>query len=267
MAVNTALDMIREALLSLRVIQENEPVPAGAANDCLNSLNMMVDSWNNEGLMTFCDQTQQLAYPPQTPAPGDPYQLTIGLGGDFNCQRPPALIRTWVLQNNSQGNILPQWLVTQGQFDAIRQKPSSSSYPTYAWYDPQSPLGILKLWPNPDQSPGGYIQVIRFRTYLAAFASLTSSVTGLPPGYTEAIVENLAGRVAPKFGRGALEALKERMDLELGEPLAGVLKRRLKAINSVNKQALLQNDVPTNRTGQVANILTNSINPPGSGGG
>ena len=263
MPVNTANDMIREALLAIRVIQENEGVPAGAAADCLNSLNMMIDSWNTEGLMTFCDQVQQLAYPAQVPAAGTAYQLTVGVGGQFNCQRPDSLIRTWVLQAGAQGNILPQWLVTQGEFDAIRQKPSSGSYPTYVWYDPQSPLGILNLWPNPNQAPGGYIQVIRFRTFLAAFSALTSSVTGLPPGYTEAIVMNLAGRIAPKFGRSALEALQSLIDQETGMPLAGVLKGRLKAINSVNKAALLRNDIPQSRAGMAANILTNSINPPG----
>lgn len=267
MAIAMAQDLIRAALRRLRSIQSGEPMDATVAADCLDDLNLLIDSWNNEVGMCFADQTQQIAYLAENPALGNAYQLTVGPGGQFNCTRPQSLIRARVVDISS-GNILPQALITQEEFDiAIRQQPSSGSYPYLAWYDPQmeaggtgNGLGVLNLWPNPSISSGNFQQWIRFRGLLSAFASLTSSALALPPGYSEALVVNLAVRIAPSIGASAVKAAAELIDPDTKEPLAGTLKARLKAINSQQRARVLSPDLQTNRNG-LPNILNNTTNP------
>jgi len=269
MAVQTAGDLIRIAARRLRAVQSGEPMDATVAADCLDDLNLMIDSWNTEGLVSFADQTQQVAYPVEAPAPGQAYSLTVGPGGQINCVRPLTIDKVWVVDTTS-GNILPQALLTENEFQVeIRQKPSSGSYPYYAWYDAQmlaggtgTGLGVLWLWPNPNLSnSANFQQVIRFRALLAAFASLSSSVLSLPPGYQEAMIADLAVRIAPSLGGSAVKAAAEMVDPTTKEPLAGSLRARLKAINSKKSAHVLGNDVPTRQGGGLPNILTNTTNP------
>lgn len=194
----SALDIIKSSLRKLNVYQSNETIPEDEAQDCLVALNLMLDSWNADGLTIYT--TQYLDFP----LTGGVTQLdgskkfTLGDGGDFNMPRPAEIDGASILiMSNPQQPIeynLPIY-TTQDWKEKVPVKGVAGNLPVLAYDDGAFPLRNITFWPSITEN-------IRFRVYswqpLGQFASLRTSVS-YPPGYMEAIIFNLAVRLAPDF--------------------------------------------------------------------
>lgn len=181
----TALDIITDALVGNGTYAPGEPISAADADLGLKRLNVMMDQWSNESLMTYAVLEQH-----GTLVPGK-YQYTIGASGDFNMTRPLRILggggTCYVLDSN--GNRYNLEVVAQDRWNLIGNIAQvNANFPNTLFYDPQFPLGIINLYPIPNIS-----WTLYFDSYLqlTAFTNLATVLT-LPPGYQAAMQDNLA---------------------------------------------------------------------------
>lgn len=155
----------------------------------LEIFNRMVGSWNNIQLNIFTEAIQQYNLAANTKS------YTIGPGGVFNAARPVKIVRANLFISSSPTvtrrpmNLLDdaQWLAKRVQDVA---GPPFDLYDDYA-----SPLSTLYFWPVPDR-----IYPFEILTWSQIpTATAVSNQIQLPPGYEEAIVFNLAKRMAAQF--------------------------------------------------------------------
>jgi hypothetical protein len=160
----------------------------------LQQLTMMLDQWSNQPQACFAILEQSFEL-----VPGQS-QYSIGLTGGANIQatRPIRIIEGpgAAYCQDVNGNNFSIEVVTRQKWNTIGNRTSltQSNLPDTLFYDPQMPLGLINLWPQPDA--GGY--TVFFDSYLQLVdpAQLTTALT-LPPGYEAAIQDCLAERLWP----------------------------------------------------------------------
>jgi hypothetical protein len=126
---------------------------------------------------------------------------TIGTGGDFDQARPIWVQGVSIISNNnpSQPLELPiEVLSTQEWQLTVPIKRVFSALPTKVYYDNDFPLATFSYWPIPNVTT---LQTVLYLPQaLTGFAAIDTSYT-FPPGYEEAIVYDLARRMAPEWQR------------------------------------------------------------------
>lgn len=189
--MTTARDLIQGALERIQVYAPGEQASNPDFARGLSELNSMLDSWSNENLTCYSILQQT-----GTIIPGVT-QYTIGPGGTFNMIRPLRIDSSpgavYLIDNNGDKYLLD--VREQFDFNMISEPNVNSDLPSILFYDPQFPLGIINIYPAPNQSFPLY-----FDSYLqmADLGSL-SAVLSLPPGYEKAIRDNLAIEISPYF--------------------------------------------------------------------
>ncbi len=189
--MTTAQDLAQDAVEKIGVYAAGETINANDGARVLGVLNNMLDSWSIENLACYAilEQSVVLTIGKLT------YTIGTSGGADINLQRPTKLISgpgaAYVVDptnNRYQVNV-----IQQDEYNRIwNLQDTNSSWPTDLFYDPQFPLGVLKVYPSPNQ--GG--MTLFWDSYLAltGFASLSASFS-FPPGYQLAIVDCLAERI------------------------------------------------------------------------
>ena len=181
----TALDLIKRAMRLIRVLGDGEEPTTSEADDCLNALNGMLDSWAIERLMVYQIGQESFAW-----ASGA--SKTIGSGGDFDTTRPTNIEAAYV---NFGGTDYPLRVVNNVEYDFQTRK-DTSAMPEILYYDKTYPLGTIYLWPKPSEAVTLY-----FRSWTQFTQAVsTASTISLPPGYKRMIEYNLALEIAPEFG-------------------------------------------------------------------
>lgn len=194
--MTTALDIITGTLQDLGVIASNETPSAADANVCLNQMNRMIASWQNDSLMIYTILNEIF---PLTNA----QTYTIGPGGNFNTQRPVKFVDAYV--RDQFGNDYPMYLANQEEYSEIITKYTASPLPTVMYADNAYPLCNLTFWPIPQA--GGYSANLWMWQQLQNFPSLTT-VVSMPPGYDLTLEYNLVVHVANKFGKSVPSDIK-----------------------------------------------------------
>lgn len=178
----TANDIIRRAALALGYLGRNGTLSAGDANDGLDCLNTMLDSWNGESLLSFVINEQFFVMAVNKA------QYTIGTVGtpDINNTRPTDIVQAYIRDFND--NDYPLSIVPRDKWNLIGQKNITSQIPLTLFYDSQYPLGVINLFPQPLIGYTVYYDAI---TQQNTFVSLATQLA-MPVGYTWAYVSNLA---------------------------------------------------------------------------
>lgn len=185
--ITTALDMIKSALNKIRVLGTGDVLSDEDAQLSLDTLNMMMESWSLDHLYVYTESQVNF------PLVQGQYNYTVGVGGDFNVDRPLKLLTAFT---RSQGIDYPMEVLDNAtQYDAIRFKGVVSSWPMAIWYEQSFPLGTLHFYPAPTSGQA----YLRFWTQLQSFAALNTAIV-LPTGYKECIVFNLAVALSGDFG-------------------------------------------------------------------
>uniref|UniRef100_A0A6M3K656 Tail protein n=2 Tax=viral metagenome TaxID=1070528 RepID=A0A6M3K656_9ZZZZ len=112
---------------------------------------------------------------------------TMGSGGDVDTVRPSSIRGAYI----SGGGRVD--IIDEGQYRRISLK-STGGPVSYIWYNPEYPLGVLYPWPL-----GSDTIILDSLKPLTDPATITTDVA-FPPEYDEAIVFNLAIRLAPEYG-------------------------------------------------------------------
>jgi hypothetical protein len=221
MADQTAQELIEDALLEIGVKAVGETPTDDEMQDALRRMKIMFRAWAVNGMTVYVS-----AIDTHTLSQGTT-NYTIGTGGTINTARPAVIKEAYV---NQGGIDYTMNLIGEKEYAEIADKDLGHNYPTDLWYQPEYPLGKIWLWP-----PGGGTLNLHSYKQLSEPSALTTSIA-FPGEYDEAILYNLAIRLAPGYGKEptpfqvgmAAEALDNiidyNMSLDVGSIKPEVLK-------------------------------------------
>ena len=184
----TFTDIYTDAFQKIHYYAPGEIIDDADAEMALRVGNDMLDSWSNESLSCYAILEQSVLLQPYV------WQYTIGPGGMINGTRPLKLIggpgSAYVLDTN--GNKYGVEVLPQDRWNQVTSNSQvNANVIIYCFYDPQYPLGIINVWPQP---------IIQWTFYFDSYLQLVdfSNITGplsLPPGYKKAIQDCLAAEL------------------------------------------------------------------------
>jgi len=206
----TANSIIERALVKARVYYPGEAIPEAKAAQIFAELNDMLESWALEELMVVADVLESFAL-----VIGQA-EYTYGVGGNFNSPRPIDIRDDSFIRAGSTD--YPVALKTVDFYRGKANK-STSGDPEIIAYNPEYPLGKVMLYPTPSATNNLHLRV---RKEINRFTDRTTSIE-LEPGYSRAIISNLAVEISPNFGKKVSETLAY---------VATQSKRSIKSVNS-----------------------------------
>jgi hypothetical protein len=192
--MSTAEALILAAYQKIGYYAATETMNAADSALGLQQLTMMLDQWSNQPQACFAIKEQSFSIQ------GGKSSYTIGTTGspDINAARPIRVMEgagaAYVQDTN--GNNFAVNVLTRQDWNQIgnRSGLTQSNLPTVMFYDPQMPLGVINLWPQPTE--GGYTMFFDAYMQLSDPTLLTSTFT-LPPGYEKSIQDCLAVELWP----------------------------------------------------------------------
>ena len=188
--MTTALDLITDSLADISVQGLEQPVSAEDASFSLRHLNRMLAKWANQAAAMYDTYADQF---PLTPGVAS-YASTLLTQG-----RPVQWDDVYLTLS---GVSYPIEFINNQQYNSIPFK-STSGLPQWCWVNTSWPNTTIVFYPIP-ASP--YIANFSLRQKVAAPMTL-ATVISLPPGYEEAIVANLALRLAIPYNRPVSQEL------------------------------------------------------------
>jgi len=206
----TANDIIERSLVKARIISPGDAIPVAIGNQVFDELNGLLESWALENLMVIADVEESFALTSGIS------NYTYGEGGDFDSVRPIKIRNESFIREG--GMDYPVSLVTLDVYRGKTDK-STSGRPRIMSYNPEYPLTVVYLWPTP--SSAGSIHIKSSKT-INRFTDRTTDVE-LEPGYSRAIISNLAVEISPNFGKKVSNELSY---------VATQSKKAIKAMNS-----------------------------------
>ena len=187
----TALDMIKRARRLLGALAVGETLEAELANDGLEALNAMLESWSIDSLMVLAIQSNTF-----TLTTAQTY--TIGAGGVFNMERPDR-IESAIASIGGVDYALE--IIDTERWNEIAYK-DVGGIPTYLKYDASVPLGLVSIYPKSN----GYTLTLNTFKPIQRFTILTD-VLVLQRGFELAIAANLALHLAPEASKPVSQEL------------------------------------------------------------
>lgn len=185
--MTTARDIIKRALQQNGVLTKGESPSGDEASDGLKALNAMLGTWSNDSLLIFVRQSESF------PLVSGQSSYTIGSGGDFNTTRPMQILTAFTRIGDVDYHMS---IIPDTSYDNITFKSLQSSIPETMFYSAGNPLGTITIYPVPTT---GTLH-IRSEKELTSFTTLDTDLD-LQPGLEEALVMNLAVRLAPQYGQ------------------------------------------------------------------
>lgn len=190
----TATEIIKDALVLIGGLEDDETPTAAQAQYALRALNRMVKAWSAKPIKVWnwVDGSLPLV-------PGQSV-YTIGLAGDLNIDRPIRIENVRRVVDGVESEIR---IASRDEYLAQPSKDSQGK-PVYVYYDSQLDLGKLYIWPTPDAA-----DEIRFsyRSYIQDFDQLNDDPY-FPAEWLEALVYNLAVRLMPMYEVSGEDALR-----------------------------------------------------------
>lgn len=189
--MSTAQVIIRDALKIVGLVQTNEVLKPGQAEDHLRTLNRMLASWDTERLLVYTVDVDAYTLVPMTQS------YTLGPGGSMASVRPNRIEQAYIrVLSGTQPYDRPLKIVYDEGWASIGVKTTQSPIPTILYNQGDYPQTTLYLWPVPTVAN----QLVLYTwNQLSQIANINSNVD-FPPGYEDAVIYNLAARLAPEYG-------------------------------------------------------------------
>ena len=209
----TAFDQIKASLRLIGQLAEGEEPSPQAAQDALNAMNQMIDSWNTERLAVFCTEDQVFNWPP-----GE-ITRTLGPSGNFVGNRPVLIDDATYFRDASTNVSYGIKLINQQQYNGIAVKTVTSTYPQVMFVNNSFPDITMTIYPQPTRVLEWHFVSVQELTKPATL----NTVLSFPPGYLRAFKYNLAMEIANEFGVEPMPQVQR---------IAMTSKRNLKRINN-----------------------------------
>lgn len=193
----TVLELIRAALNTTNVLFDGEDPSANTAKGALFQLNSMLDSWTADSLAIYAERNDIF-----TLVPGQSV-YTVGPTGAWVMPRPVEIVaaQTRYTSTNEQ----PLTILSNDEYNAIRVKGLTNSVQYAMGVQYSYPDVTVSFYPTP--SAANPVRITS-RIHFASLSNMTE-IVDLPPGYQEAIVYNLAHRIATSMNKPLSQAAQE----------------------------------------------------------
>lgn len=208
----TARDIVISAMRKAGILTKSDSPSADEVNDALDTLNDILASHSNEGLMVYARTLENF-----TLSGGDS-EYTIGVGGDFNTQRPMRIVSGYVRIDTVD---YPLFVIKDEDYADIANKSSVNSIPYYINYNNAFPLATIKLYPIP---AGSYQLFLLTEKELPEF-TLDETVS-LPAGWRRYLKNMLAIELSSEYGQQAPAELIEIASRSIANIRRGVARVR-----------------------------------------
>lgn len=213
----TGYDIVTRALRMIGNTPGGQAPSAEDQSDALDILNGMLDSWAMERLFIFNNSIDTYAL---TSGQQD-YDIGPTAVAPFNVVRPSRILKAnLVVTSQSPATYLSLNLLDDDGWMDIVVRNISSTYPIALYYSASYPNGQLRFWPKPQS---GLSVELQTWTTISQFAALSTAFS-FPPGYFEAIYQNLAlAMCTPEWG---FESVPQSI-----EARANASRARIQALN------------------------------------
>lgn len=193
----TALDLIKGALRNINSYQSGDQLAIPDANDALEVLNDLLDSWSTQENAVFGSLENILQYS------GGVYQYLIGTGatptptmGAFDIPRPLRITNAFTRINTTgSGYDYQIEIISQDRYVEYGFKAIAYPWPTQLWYNNAFPYGIISFYGAP--TGGGELHL--FTDTILTNVTLNQTIV-MPQGYSRAIKWMLARELCAQFG-------------------------------------------------------------------
>lgn len=204
----TALDIIKGALRHISAYQSGDQLDAPDANDCLTSLNDLLDHLSTDHDAVFGSLENILYYT------GGKYQYTIGIDptgattADFNVPRPLRITNAFTrITTQGTGYDYQIEIISQDRYVEYGLKSIPYPWPTALWYNNTYPFGMISFYGAP--VGGGELHL--FTDTILSNLALNQTVV-MPQGYNRALKWLLARELCQDFGFPLTPAIEKLSD-------------------------------------------------------
>lgn len=197
----SGLQLIEGAARLIGVLAEGESLSAQGANDALNALNDLLDSWSNEGLIAFPMLREAFALS----SVGLSQTYTWGSAGTLASIRPQSVRKALIqLTGTTPAIELPMTILNVDQYAGVVLKSLQSNFPLFCYIDDAYPSRNVNVWPVPTDSTNSLVfYSVKPLIDLATLPTILS----LPPGYQRALRYALAVDLAPEYGKSVPDSV------------------------------------------------------------
>lgn len=242
----TGFELARASLLVLGIVSPGEGLSPDQSQQVLANIRRMIDTWRTQRLLCYVEETHDylLVSGQQT--------YTFGPGGNFDTIRPVYIDRIGVVQHRGAQNELelPLYVERSGQsWQAVLNKETRSAWPIKVYIETDYPLAKLKYWPVMNGNVTLYTRIYTFVS-ITGLANLSTNYT-FAPGYEEALVYNLAIRLAPEWGVAMPDIVRDLANSRMAD---------VKRTNVPNDVMVLDPALPGRNRSRQWNYLTGQFN-------
>lgn len=195
--MSTTRDLLIDALEAVGAIATGEAPSAADHNKALRAFNQMLGVWGNHSLLINRVTTETFNLVPGQSS------YTIGVGANFDTARPTQILKANLKTLDLE---TPLEIINYQYWARISTKNLESSLPCKLYYEPAVP-GLIHLYPIPNTAYQLVLMSLKPFSEIAN-ANVDDALT-YPPGYEEAIVYNLAIRLAGPFGKQLSQEVKD----------------------------------------------------------
>ena len=178
----------------INVLAAGETCPISEANDALQVLNDMIDSWNTMRLAIFTTKSEDF------PLVLSKQSYTMGPGGDFDTARPAQIdaMSAILLYDPSNPVEEPIAMYSWDQWQTkVPVKKVTGSFPEICYDDGGFPLRTLSMWPIQSTGTTNNVRIYSWQA-LTQPATLATAIS-VPPGYRQAFRFSLAVLLGAEF--------------------------------------------------------------------
>jgi len=181
----SAIEIIKDALILIGGLEDDETPTASQAQYALRMLNRMVKAWSVKGLKAWQWRDDVLGL-----IQGQS-QYDLGPTGDLDINRPLQISNVRRVVDDCEVEIP---IKSRQEYMSMPDK-ATLGKPIFVYFDAQLESAKLFVWPTPDANDLLYLS---YKSYLEDIDSLANT-TSFPAEWLEAIVYNLALRLMPMY--------------------------------------------------------------------
>ena len=190
--------LIKSAMRKAGVLSSGESPETTREAEALESLQIMLRSWASKRILVFASIKESFSLIATQSL------YTWGIGGNITTTRPHQILGVFV--RDSGGTDYSVEIISEGKYRDISSK-TTAGRPEYLFYHPLYPLGAIYLYPTPQDAETMHLESLKPFTETSSFSAVSDTLA-FPPNHEEALVYNLAVRIAPEYGvRMSAEAI------------------------------------------------------------
>jgi hypothetical protein len=183
--------LLNASLRKIGALSSGETIEPTRQVEALLALQSMLRSWGAISNNIFASIKESVALV------SGQSEYTWGIGGNISSSRPNQVTGAYVL--DSAGVTHPVDIITEGKYRSICVK-GTTSRPFALYFHAEYPLAKLYIYPVPDTVETLYLDSYKPFTETGSFGLSTDTLV-FPGYYEEAMIYNLAVRLAPEYGK------------------------------------------------------------------